>query len=72
MSRNARATGLAVVLLTATLAAPAGAIAARPADGPATVAIDAREAGGWLASLLDSAWGWLRALVDEDNGNIAP
>lgn len=72
MSRNARAIGLAVVLLTATLAAPAGAIAAHPADGPATVEIGAREVGGWFATLLDSAWGWLRALVDQDNGNIAP
>lgn len=71
MSRIARATALAAVLLTASLAGPAGAIAARPGDGAAAVVCETR-GGGWFASLLGSAWDWLRALVDEDNGAIAP
>lgn len=71
MSQRRTATALAVVLLTATLAAPAGAIAAHPTEGVTPVATEAR-GGGWFASLLDSAWDWLVALVDEDNGSIIP
>ncbi len=71
MSRLARATALTAVLLTAVLAGPAGAIAARPGDGSGAAASDVR-GGGWFSALLGSAWDWLQALVDEDNGHIMP
>ncbi len=71
MSRRSRATMLAAVLLTAALTAPAGAIAFRAGDTP-TVATASGGAAGWFAAVIDSAWSWLQALVDEDNGNITP
>lgn len=71
MSRRSRATMLAAALLTATLVAPAGAIAVRASDTPVAATASGGPAG-WFAALLESAWGWLEALVDEDNGNITP
>ena len=71
MSHRSRARMLAAALLIATLAGPAGAIAARAGDTPA-VAIERGGATGWFAALFESAWSWLEALVDEDNGNITP
>jgi hypothetical protein len=71
MSHRSRAMTLAAALLTATLAGPAGAIAARVGDTP-VVATERGGATGWFAALFESAWGWLEALVDQDNGNITP
>jgi hypothetical protein len=71
MSCRSRATMLATVLLTAALTAPAGAIAVRAGDTP-VVATASGGGAGWFAALVDSAWSWLQALVDEDNGNITP
>lgn len=71
MSHRSRTRMLAAALLTATLAAPAGAIAARAGDTPA-VATERGGATGWFAALFESAWTWLEALVDEDNGHIQP
>ena len=74
MTRSSRAIALAAVLFTVSLAAPAAANAARVsqrADGG--VEVVATESGrGWLGGWIDAAWGWLSALVDEDNGSIMP